>query len=82
LEKEEMLKLSKGDTEFRGPILLSGNNLDYATLKKNYDNKVMFAVKLGYSESLLQRALNKLGLNAEENQILEELIKLQVLTDF
>lgn len=31
----------------------------------------MFALKLGYSETLLQKALMKLGHNAEENQVRE-----------
>jgi len=44
---------------------------------KIYESKVIFALKLGYSESLLQCALRKLGLHAGENQILEELIRLQ-----
>jgi hypothetical protein len=54
-----------------------GNKSDYDTLLKNYNNKVLFALKLGYTETLLQKALSKLGIFAEENQILEELIKLQ-----
>ena len=57
--------------------MFKGNKSDYDTLLKNYNNKVLFALKLGYTESLLQKALTKLGLHAEENQILEELIKLQ-----
>ena len=37
--------------------------------KSDYQNKVFFALKLGYSEALLQKALVKLGHNAEENQV-------------
>lgn len=43
----------------------------------DYNNKVEFALRLGYSEALLQRALMKLGRKAGQNQILEELIRLQ-----
>ncbi len=42
-----------------------------------YNAKVEFALRLGYSESMLQRALFKLGHGAGQNQILEELIRLQ-----
>lgn len=42
-----------------------------------YNSKVEFALRLGYSESLMQRALMKLGHGAGQNQILEELIRLQ-----
>ncbi len=51
--------------------------LDALTKEPDYNNKVMFALKLGYSEQQLQRAILKLGKNAGQNQILEELIKLQ-----
>ncbi len=54
-----------------------GNFTDYDSMFKIYESKVIFALKLGYSESLLQCALRKLGLQAGENQILEELIRLQ-----
>jgi hypothetical protein len=55
---------------------------DYETLEallqdKDYDNKVMFALRLGYSEKQLQRAVLKIGRRAGQNQILEELIRLQ-----
>lgn len=42
-----------------------------------YTAKVEFALRLGYTEDLLQKALVKLGMGAAENQILEELIRLQ-----
>ncbi len=43
----------------------------------SYNGKVEFALRLGYSELLLQKALAKLGHGAGQNQLLEELIKLQ-----
>lgn len=43
----------------------------------SYNSKVEYALRLGYSESLLQKALVKLGLDAQLNQLLEELIRLQ-----
>ena len=43
----------------------------------NYNSKVEFALRLGYSEGMLQKALMKLGGSAGQNQILEELIRLQ-----
>ena len=36
-----------------------------------------FALKLGYTESLTQRALAKLGMKAGQNELLDELIRLQ-----
>ena len=58
-------------------LSIAGNKSDSEIQNKNYNNKVLFALKLGYTEPLLQKALSKLGLHAEENKILEELIKLQ-----
>jgi len=42
-----------------------------------YNSKVEFALKLGYTESLTQRALSKLGMKAGQNELLDELIRLQ-----
>ncbi|CAH0382180.1 unnamed protein product [Bemisia tabaci] len=42
----------------------------------SYMSKVEFGLKLGYSEKLVQTALQKLGPNPEQNELLEELIKL------
>jgi len=42
-----------------------------------YNSKVEFALKLGYTESLTQRALAKLGMKAGQNELLDELIRLQ-----
>ena len=39
--------------------------------------QVVFAVRLGYTEAQLQKALKKLGRSAGQNQLLEELIRLQ-----
>ncbi len=52
-------------------------NLDSLIRDPSYNGKVEFALRLGYSEGLLQRALLKLGHAAGENQLLEELIRLQ-----
>jgi len=41
-----------------------------------YAAKVEFGLKLGYTESLVQAALQKLGPNPGQNELLEELIKL------
>jgi hypothetical protein len=38
---------------------------------------VEFALKLGYSEALTQKALLKIGLAAAQNELLDELIRLQ-----
>ena len=43
----------------------------------SYNSKVEFALKLGYNENLLQRALVRLGQGAGQDQLLEELIRLQ-----
>ena len=42
----------------------------------DYDNKLEFAFKLGYSEDHLGVALRKVGPNASQNELLSELIKL------
>ncbi|KAI5748922.1 hypothetical protein M8J76_003325 [Diaphorina citri] len=49
-----------------------------------YSARVDFALKLGYTEDLVQTALNKLGPNPSHNELLAELIKLgaQVPTSF
>ncbi|CAG0879074.1 unnamed protein product [Darwinula stevensoni] len=41
-----------------------------------YNSRVEFALKLGYSEGQVQRALQKLGPDPEQNELLAELIKL------
>jgi ribonuclease ZC3H12 len=41
-----------------------------------YTARVEFGLKLGYTESLVQAALQKLGPNPGQNELLEELIKL------
>ena len=47
---------------------------------KTYKRKVEYAFKLGYTEQQLQQAVLKLGRKAGEDQILEELIRLQKTT--
>ena len=42
-----------------------------------YCVQVEFALKLGYPESLTQRVLLKLGMAAQQNELLDELIRLQ-----
>ena len=44
---------------------------------RNYESNLVRALKLGYTEDQLQKALFKLGKNAKEDQILEELIRIQ-----
>ena len=46
----------------------------------DYNSKLMFALKLGFQEELLKKALIKLGRNAGNDKILNELIRLQKLT--
>jgi len=46
------------------------------SLSSGYAAKVEFGLKLGYTESLVQAALQKLGPNPGQNELLEELIKL------
>ncbi len=55
----------------------SYENLEALLKDPDYTNKVVVALKLGYTEKQLQKAVLKLGKNAGQNQILEELIKLQ-----
>ena len=46
------------------------------TTDSNYESKVEFALKLGYTEKQLQTALFKLGSNVNQNTLLNELIRL------
>ena len=54
-------------------------DIDHHTLIQDpqYNSKVEFALKLGYTERLTQRALAKLGMRAGQNELLDELIRLQ-----
>jgi hypothetical protein len=61
-------KLSMDDYEF---------SLEQILRDPGYNSKVEFALRLGYTEAQLQRALLKIGQAAGQNQILEELIRLQ-----
>ena len=47
---------------------------------EDYNRKLLKALKLGFQEELLKKALIKLGRNAEDDKILNELIRLQKLT--
>ena len=47
---------------------------------EDYNSKLLFALKLGFQEDLLKKALIKLGRNAGNDKILNELIRLQKLT--
>merc|ERR1712223_2204888 len=53
------------------------SGIESITRDKTYDSNLVFALKLGYTESQLQKALFKLGKKAREDQILEELIRIQ-----
>lgn len=45
----------------------------------SYANRVEFALKLGYTELQVRKALNKLGLHPAQNELLAELIRLASL---
>ncbi|XP_015910945.2 probable ribonuclease ZC3H12B isoform X1 [Parasteatoda tepidariorum] len=51
-------------------------DLDTILADPNYTARVEFALKLGYTESLVQIALQKLGPHPSQNELLAELIKL------
>ena len=53
------------------------DSIDAVTHDKSYESNLVFALKLGYTETQLQKALLKLGKKAREDQILEELIRIQ-----
>ena len=42
-----------------------------------YTAKVEYGLKMGYSEKLTQKALTKVGLDAGQDELLQELIRLQ-----
>ena len=50
--------------------------LDAILADPNYTSRVEFALKLGYTESQVQVALQKLGPQPSQNELLAELIKL------
>ena len=49
---------------------------DFPGSDPEYEQKIQFAVKLGYTEEQLQSALVKLGPQHTQNDLLAELIKL------
>lgn len=55
-------------------------NSDDAQGYLHYTSKVEFGLKLGYTESQVQTALVKLGPQADQNELLAELIKLGAIT--
>jgi len=55
----------------------SYESIEDVTRDKLYESNLVFALKLGYTEPQLQKALLKLGKKAREDQILEELIRIQ-----
>ena len=80
---------SHGEISRKTSETLAAEFAEYVTVRKDedvlvqdedYRNKVLFAVRLGYTELQLQKALLKLGRNAGQNQLLEELIRLQKST--
>ena len=53
------------------------DSIEAMKMDKNYESNLIRALKLGYSETQLQKALLKLGKKAREDQILEELVRIQ-----
>ncbi|XP_054709099.1 uncharacterized protein LOC129218802 [Uloborus diversus] len=60
----------------RDPNVDDSSRLDAILADPNYTSRVEFALKLGYTESQVQIALQKLGTNPSQNELLAELIKL------
>lgn len=54
----------------------AARELDSILADPNYTSRVEFALKLGYTESQVQIALQKLGAQPSQNELLAELIKL------
>lgn len=52
------------------------NTAGLSTAKDFYNAHLAFALKLGYSETQVQKALQKLGTSVTQNEFLAELIKL------
>ncbi|XP_069959491.1 probable ribonuclease ZC3H12C isoform X2 [Cherax quadricarinatus] len=58
------------------PIADQPGGLAWVVLRPSYASQVEFGVKLGYSESLVQMALVKLGGTPDKDELLAELIRL------
>lgn len=58
------------------PLTVSNAQLQQYDRSPNYTQRVEFALKLGYTERLVQSALARLGPNPAQNELLAELIKL------
>ncbi|XP_033740920.1 probable ribonuclease ZC3H12C isoform X2 [Pecten maximus] len=67
------LSLSSPHTELKSS---SDEEVERLHSVVEYDGKVEFALKLGYTENQLTTVINKLGHEASQNEILSELIKL------
>ena len=58
----------------------SGGSCQKGVGDLSYSSRVEFALKLGYTELQVQKALSKLGPNPAQNELLAELIRLASLT--
>ena len=57
----------------------SGSSCQKSGRDPSYSSRVEFALKLGYTELHVQKALSKLGPNPAQNELLAELIRLASL---
>jgi len=73
---EEIVKLTR--VNITSPVTTDDESVDVDDLSNDpdYNSKVQFALKLGYSEDQLKTVMVKLGSCAEQNELLSELIKL------
>ena len=55
------------------------NSATYNKDSSSYSSRVEFALKLGYTEQQVEKALAKLGLEPTQNELLAELIRLASL---
>ena len=76
---KQLISLSQRALKDEPANCMSGNANSSCdiTQDEDYNSKLMFALKLGFNEELLKRALIKLGRNAGQDKILNELIRLQ-----
>ena len=72
----ESIRSTKTDATIDNPVSGSSEIVQ----DEDYNSKLMFALKLGFNEELLKKALIKLGRNVGNDKILNELIRLQKLT--
>ncbi|XP_022646320.1 uncharacterized protein LOC111244038 isoform X2 [Varroa destructor] len=79
LHKHDDVSRTVSDTlgaEFAEYISTQKVELKAVLADPGYQARLEFALKLGYTEAQVQTALQKLGLNAANNELLAELIKL------